>query len=153
MRFVLVNSALPPMRAAEKWIDDALCRAAGCCCVALGQRGVAAFVIGCRAIYLQTNRISRIVRLGCGRPNRGHHDRQSQNAHQSLLRRLRRYFIRSGPHMLARCLPERPITASSTAACRVLASGFCNSGADICVSDARSSVTLDCEAFFNFPRI
>src|SRR5882672_5546461 len=72
MRFTLVDPAMPPithgvLRAREIWIDDTLCRASRCRCVALRQRRVAAFVI-VGPVHVQANRISRIVRLGARRP-------------------------------------------------------------------------------------
>jgi hypothetical protein len=95
----LVDAAMPPItrglfRAREIWIDDALCRAARCRRVALRQRRVAAFVVVGLAEHVQANRISRIVRLGPSRcrcqNRRDHQNRQSRNAHQSLLRVRRR---------------------------------------------------------------
>src|SRR4029077_11022716 len=67
----LVGPAIPPitrLRAPVIWIDDALCRAARCRRVALGQRRVEAFVIADPAVHVQANRISRIVGLGASRP-------------------------------------------------------------------------------------
>jgi hypothetical protein len=94
----LVDAAMPPIisgpsRGCKIWIDDALGGAARCRRVALRQRRVAAFVIIGPAIYMQANRISRIVRLGpSGRRRQNRRDRQnrqSRNAHRSLLREVR----------------------------------------------------------------
>src|SRR6267142_1675595 len=75
----LVDATMPPItrgrgRAREIWIDDALCRTARCRRVALRQRRVAAFVIvGPPGVYVQANRIIRIVRLGPSRCRRQNH--------------------------------------------------------------------------------
>jgi hypothetical protein len=97
-----------PLRAREIWIDDALCRAPGCRRVTLRQRRVAAFVIvGPTAVYVQANRISRIVRLGpsrcCRQNRRDRQNRQSRNAHQSLRRDMRALTHRSRPKCLSHC--------------------------------------------------
>ena len=78
-------------RTRKIWIDEALGGAARCRRVALRQRRVAAFVIvGPPAVHMQANWISRIVRLGASRcrcqNRRDRQNRQSRNAHQSLLR-------------------------------------------------------------------
>ena len=93
-------------------IDDALGGATRCRRVALRQRRVAAFVIvGAPAVYVQANGISRIVRLGpswCCRQNcRGRQNRQSRNAHQSLLRECAaRHSVRApNAFRIASCAP------------------------------------------------
>jgi len=132
-----INAAMPRamrpgrlLRAREIWIDDALCRAPGCRRVALRQRRVAAFVIvGPPVVYVQANRISRIVRLGpswCCRQNcRGRQNRQSRNAHHSLLRDKRGALHRLRPKCLSHCdlrsglgrmfrsQPDRPFCSQS----------------------------------------
>jgi hypothetical protein len=74
------------------WIDDALGRAAGSGLPALGQSGVAAFIVGGIAVDVQAYRIVRIVGLRpCRRCRRERPDRQnghSQNAHQNLRREI-----------------------------------------------------------------
>jgi hypothetical protein len=82
------------------WIDVALGGAARCRRVALSQRRIAALVIvGPEAVHVQANRISRIVRLGHSwrrhQSRRDRKNRQSWNAHQSLLRDLRVFRIPS----------------------------------------------------------
>ena len=112
---------MPPItrghfRTREIWIDDALCRAARCRRVALRQRRVAAFVIvGPRAVHMQANRISRIVRRGpsrhCRQNRRDGQNRQSRNAHQSLLRDMR--GSRSGPGRIFRSQAGRSLCSQS----------------------------------------
>jgi hypothetical protein len=78
------------LRALEMWIDDALGRAARCRLSALGQRSVTAGdVVPRYAVDLQADRIIRVVRLGlrwCRSQNCwGRQNRESRNAHQSIL--------------------------------------------------------------------
>ena len=97
-------------RAREIWIDDALCRAARCRRGALRQRRVAAIVIvgPPLLVYMQANRISRIVRLGPSsrrRQNRrDRQNRQSRNAHQSLLWKIRGARRSSRPKCFSDCV-------------------------------------------------
>jgi len=124
-----INAAMPRakarslLRAREIWIDDALCPAPGC------RRVAALVIVGPPAVYVQANRISRIVRLGpswCCRQNcRGRQNRQSGMrirasfgtcaAHHTVCAQnaFRIAILRSGLGRMFRSQADRPFCSQS----------------------------------------